>query len=222
MRNQIWAQSLGLFAATLVVLTACTSGAAQPEDFVYRARIDDCRITTPQLGTVFRVSDRLLVTAAHPFEGIRSFELLDVDGQTLAADIVAMRSDKDLALLWLREPASAASVAVAPEPVQADTPVQIITFDRDGNLIVQEGLALRRANVTLDGEDPRKAIELQADIESGDSGAPVLFEGRAVGVVFAASRGRQSGWAVSQPEIAALIADVPEEPVPVTLGCADS
>ncbi len=193
-----------------------------PEDYVYRARIDDCRITTPQLGTVFRVSDRLLVTAAHPFEGIRSFELLDANGETLEADVVAMRSDKDLALLWLREPATTASVTLASEPVRADTPVEIVTFDRDGNLVVREAIAIRQANVTLDGEDRRQAIELQAEIESGDSGAPVLFDGRAVGVVFAASRGKESGWAVSQPEIELLIAEVPDDPVPLALGCSDS
>jgi S1-C subfamily serine protease len=193
-----------------------------PEDYVYRARIDDCRITTPQLGTVFRVSDRLLVTAAHPFEDIRSFELLDVNAETVEADLVARRSEKDLALLWLRQPASTASVTLASEPVPADTPVQIVTFDREGNLFVQEGRALRRANVTLDGEDRRKAIELDAHIEAGDSGAPVLFEDRVVGVVFAASRGKESGWAVSQPEIELLIAEMSDDPVPIKLGCSDS
>lgn len=200
---------------------ACSTPAPDPEDYVYRARIDDCRITTPQLATVFRIGDRLMVSAAHPFQGIRSFELLDSGGNTVEADLVGLRPDKDLALLWLRDPQTSPAVSLSTETVEGDTPVQFVTFDRDDILVVQDGRALRRANVTLDGEDPRKAIELEGEIDAGDSGAPVLFDGSVVGVVFAASRGKDSGWAVSVPEIRALVDSQPVDPVPLVLGCDD-
>jgi hypothetical protein len=160
-----------------------------------------------------------MVSAAHPFEGIRSFELLDSGGNTVEADLVTLRADKDLALLWLRQPETSPAVALSPEAIQGDTPVQFVTFDRDQVLVVQDGRAVRRANVTLDGEDPRKAIELEGEIEAGDSGAPVLFDQSVVGVVFAASRGKDAGWAVSASEIQALVEAQPEDPVPLLLGC---
>ncbi|MFW2380121.1 MAG: S1 family peptidase [Acidimicrobiales bacterium] len=218
-RNRL-RSAVPLAIGTLAVgLASCASAAAVPEDFVYRARIDDCRITTPQLATIFRISDRLLVSAAHPFEGIRSFEVLDVNGDSIEADLVALRPEKDVALLWLQEPQDSGAVALASQPVEPDTPVEIVTFDREGALVIQAGRAVRLANVTLDGEDPRQGIELQADIEAGDSGAPVLFDDRVVGVVFASSRGRESGWAVSAAEVNSLVATLPDQPVPLVLGC---
>jgi 1,6-anhydro-N-acetylmuramate kinase len=36
----------------------------------------------------------------------------------------------------------------------------------------------------------RPAIELRADIRAGDSGAPLVHDGRIAGIVFARSRGR--------------------------------
>jgi len=213
-----WSNLL-IIAAVASGVLACSSTTAAPEDYVYRARIDDCRITTPQLATVFRIGERLMVSAAHPFEGIRSFELFDADGGNVEADLIALRSDKDLALLRLRDPLPSPAVGLATESVPRDSAVQIITFDREGVLVVKNGLVVRRANVTLDGEDPRKAIELEAEIEAGDSGAPVLFDGSMVGVVFAASRVNESGWAVSVPEVRTLVEAQPEDSDPLVLGC---
>ncbi len=215
---------LRILGRVLVASLLCMSAAAcadgpGPDDFVFRARIDDCRITTPQLATVFQVDDRLMVTAAHPFEGIRAFELFDTRGDAVGADLIALKPEKDLAVLRLHEDRAGSGAQFADDAAVADQPVQLAVFDRDGNLELREGIAVRRANVTLDGEDRRQAIELNAEIDAGDSGAPVLAGGNVVGVVFAASRGRESGWAVSLPEVETLLADTSRDAAPLELEC---
>ena len=49
-------------------------------------------------------------------------------------------------------------------------------------------------HVTLGGAR-RPALELDADIAPGDSGAPLTRDGKIIGVVFA--RGQKSAWAVA-------------------------
>ena len=173
-------------------------------------------ITTPQLATVFRVSDRLLVSVAHPFEGIVSFELVSADGSKLEADLIALIPEKDLSLLWLREPSDLPALRLASEEVKPDVPVNLFHYDNEGQLFVNDGTVLRRADVTLDGEDERRSIQLEAEIVAGDSGSPVVdpATGDAVGVVFAAARGATTGWAVSVPEIRAAIEQLDAQPEP--------
>ena len=120
----------------------------------------------------------------------------------------------------LREPIDADPGLLRSEEIPKNRPVEIPTFDNSGELTVDDGHALRRAWVTVEGEGRRRSIELQAEIVAGDSGAPVLFEDRIVGAVFATTRGKDKGWAISLPEITALLDELPVDPQPLPLGCA--
>ncbi len=216
-----------VLAVALICLgsVGCTSvaesddNAANPSDYLYRAVIIDCRITVPQLATVFRIDDRRMVSAAHPFEGIQSFTLADAKGRVVSAELVHLVPGKDLAVLRLAEPVSGGAVLLAREEVEAQTAVSIPTFNADGFLEVNDALAVRRAQVTLNGENERRSVELQGDIAAGDSGAPILFDGAVVGVVFASTRGANSGWAVSLPEIEEALANAGTAALP--LGCPE-
>lgn len=208
-----------LVAASALLLAFGPKGPPEVSDYVYRVRIHDCRITTPQVATAFRISDDLLVSVAHPFEDIVSFHLDGPDGD-LHADVVGLRPLKDLAILRLREPIDADPGLLRSEEIPKNRPVEIPTFDNRGELTVDDGHALRRAWVTVEGEGRRRSIELQAEIVAGDSGAPVLFEDRIVGAVFATTRGKDKGWAISLPEITALLDELPVDPQPLPLGCA--
>ncbi len=208
-----------LAAASALLLILGPRGPADVSDYVYRVRIEDCRITTPQVASAFRISDDLLVSVAHPFEDIVSFYLDGPDGNLLA-DVVALRRDKDLAILRLREPTDIASGRLRSAEIPKDQPVQIPTFDSSGDLKVDDGHALRRAWVTVEGVGRRRSIELEAEIVAGDSGAPVLFQDQIVGAVFATTRGKERGWAISLPEITALLDELSSDPQPLPLGCA--
>ncbi len=189
---------------------------------MYRARIQDCIITTPQLATAFRVSDRLVVSAAHPFDGIRSFELLTVAGDPVGAELVALVPEKDLAVLLLDDSSVEPYPPLAQQPVERETAVQFFHFDNDGEFFQQDGSVLRRARVTLDGEDERFSIELAGEIVAGDSGSPVVAAGEVVGVVFATARGSESGWAVAASELTLLLDSLPDDPPALGGGCVDS
>jgi hypothetical protein len=70
---------------------------------------------------------------------------------------------------------------------------------------------VRRADATVRAGDGRAiarrpVLELRADVRAGDSGAPVVDDGRVVGVVFARSRAREGvAWAVDATALAALL-----------------
>ena len=215
--------TLALVVASICLgSVGCTSAAesddnaTNPSDYLYRAVIVDCRITVPQLATVFRIDDRRMVSAAHPFEGIQSFTLADAKGRIVQAELVHLVPGKDLAILQLAEPVSGGAAQLAREEVEPQTAVSIPTFDSDGFLEVNDAFAVRRAQVTLNGENERRSVELQGDIAPGDSGAPILLDGAVVGVVFASTRGANSGWAVSVPEIQVALANAGTAALPLT------
>ena len=86
---------------------------------------------------------------------------------------------------------------------------------RDDRAQVVDTEVLRRARVTLDGEGRRLAYEVAADIERGDSGAPLLdADGRVAGIVFATSRRDEAGWVVAAAELATI-----EEGQAIPLSC---
>ncbi len=189
-----------------------------PSSYLYRLTLDHCRITVPQLATAFRIDADTLLTAAHPLVDASAFTLTTADGEPVGVSVVVLAPERDLAVLRLDDPvAPDGALPLAGAEVQPDDPVILPTFDSDRLLEEQSALAVRRAEVTVDGENPRRSIELEADIVSGDSGAPVVFEGRAVGVVFASTRGSDRGWAVSLPEMIEVLAR--DDGSPVALSC---
>ena len=66
---------------------------------------------------------------------------------------------------------------------------------------------VRHIDARVDGSAPRPALELRADVETGDSGAPVITaSGRVAGIVFARSRTRaRTAYAVDGTAVARLI-----------------
>ncbi len=204
--------------ASLLLLVFGPQPPVAISDYVYRVRITDCRITTPQVATAFRISDDLLVSVAHPFDEIEAFHLDGPDGE-LEADVVAMRLERDLAILRLREPTDVPAGQLRNREIPKDRPVKLATFNGKGELSVDDAHALRRAWVTIAGEGRRRSIELEANIVAGDSGAPVIYEDRIVGAVFATTRGRDRGWAVSLPEITELLDTLADDPQPLPIGC---
>jgi S1-C subfamily serine protease len=145
-----------------------------------------------------------VATAAHTFDRAAGVKLRNVDGNEVTAEVVYADFDKDIALLTVDPPNN--DVFDQGEPEDGAT-VRLISYDNaETGPEVKDGVIIRTVTVTLDGEGRRQAIELQADIERGDSGGPVLDgKGRAVGMVFASSRAGERGWAVTLDEVAAEI-----------------
>ena len=82
---------------------------------------------------------------------------------------------------------------------------------RDGGATSLPATVVRRADATVRAGDGRElarrpVLELRAGVRAGDSGAPVLRDGRVTGVVFARSRARGGvAWAVDGTALSALL-----------------
>ncbi|MDH5519511.1 MAG: serine protease [Acidimicrobiia bacterium] len=190
-------------------MTACSDSGTVAAGDVFRVEIEACAGVSHQRATAMAVGPDLVATAAHTFETARSALVRAVDGGEIAAEVVYLDLDSDVALL---------SVDAAPLRIFALTAaddgaeVTIPTYaDADG-VEIKQATVLRSVSATLDGEGRRQAVELSASIDPGDSGAPVVdADGRAVGMVFASSRRDDRGWAVAAAELEAAIAAVADE-----------
>ena len=63
---------------------------------------------------------------------------------------------------------------------------------RDGRVVtlpvvVRRPVRIKTEDIYIEGDTNRPGFELDADIESGDSGGPVLVDGKVVGVLWARS-----------------------------------
>jgi len=193
----------------LLVTVACSDSGTAVAGDVFRVEIEACAGVSHQRATAMAVGPDLVATAAHTFETARSALVRAVDGTEVAAEIVYLDLDRDVALLSVH----AASLGIFDLTAADDgAEVSIPTYaDADG-IEVKQATVLRSVSATLDGEGRRQAVELSASIDPGDSGAPVVDgEGRAVGMVFASSRRDDRGWAVAAAELEAAIAAVADE-----------
>jgi S1-C subfamily serine protease len=157
-------------------------------------------VTSPagagELATGFAAGGDRVVTVAHVLDAGGA---VTVDGR--AAKVRRVDERNDLALLivrGLRAPAVRAASVGDASRLALRTGTRTATVRRPIS-----------ATVTVTPAPPvrRAALELAADVEHGDSGAPVLDgRGRVTGVVFAASTGRpHTAYAVDGAALAALL-----------------
>jgi S1-C subfamily serine protease len=153
------------------------------------------------------IGERLAVTAAHVVAGSDHIELVDVAGETTTADVVSFDPDLDLAVLRTEEPigrplplrvdgarVDEAGVVALPRRT-ADAPEMEIVDVR-----VLRTVNIRTTDIYRDEPVERAGFEIEAEIDSGDSGAVVVLRGGGVGLVWARSNQREArAWAVDLP-----------------------
>ncbi len=214
--------------AAALLATGCTAGSTPPEstavdplDSVLRLELDGCGSMARQRATaVVPAGLGLAVTVAHPFvddDGaidVSSLQIFDRAGTAVPGSLVWLDTERDLALLELEPDLPGLTLG---EWMPGDD-VAMAGFDSvDEPARLRPLTVERRVEVTLDGEGARQALELTGIIEPGDSGAPLIDDDlEVVGVVFAASRSREGGWAIDATEVQ-MLADV--EPTTIDLGC---
>lgn len=211
------AVTLAVIGLMTVPLAGCGN---QPDssETVYRILVQPCAGPDNQRATAVAVGADLLLTVAHSFEEAESFTVTDNEGQDVAVDIVYLDQSRDIAALRPLEPVEPLLSISQPE-VSAD--VSITTFgDRDGP-ITRPGRILELIDATMDGEGRRAAIRLDASLEPGDSGAPVVNDQtEMVGMIFAKARGSDVGWAVSSEELVGVLDELADqEPEAISLSC---
>ena len=81
---------------------------------------------------------------------------------------------------------------------------------------IREGTIRRLVTITLDGAGRRAGIELDVEIEPGDSGAPVLtVDDSIAGLVFATNRNAPTGWAIAASELRPVLGQLATDPLPL-------
>ena len=166
-----------------------------------------------QYGTGFFVEKNIVVTNAHVVAGVNSPRIIH-NGDGYDLDFISLDPNSDLAILR--------SENFSHQPLKLDEPEEgglgtIVAFVKDGKKVVTEVKILEK--ILAVGKDifgqpgeSREALSLEARIESGFSGAPVLNEDFAVvGVIFSRSRGGSStAYAVQSSEVEKILDKEPD------------
>ncbi len=188
---------------------------------VHRIIAPACGTGIEAIGTGVAVTPELIATVAHTFERAASIHLErpgpgDDDRVRTDADLVYLDPARDLALLVVADADDGPPLPHLELGAPTDGEAVAVWTAAAGPIEAKPAVVIRQVEVTLDGEGRREGLELDADIERGDSGAPVVTPGGAVvGVVFAADRVDPRAWAVAAAEIEAALAEAEGDPIPL-------
>ena len=166
-----------------------------------------------QYGTGFFVEENTVVTNAHVVAGVNSPRIIH-NGDGYDLDFVSLDPNSDLAILR--------SENFSHQPLKLDEAEEgglgtVVAFVKDGKKVTTEVKILEK--ILAVGKDifgqpgeSREALSLEARIESGFSGAPVLNENfDVVGVIFSRSRGGSStAYAVQSSEVEKILEEEPD------------
>jgi hypothetical protein len=169
---------LAIAAAALLTPTVAAAPPRAPELVTVRV--------AHERATGFVAGDERVVTVAHVLGG----DEVTVDGRP--ATIVRVERRNDLAVLRV--------------PGVRGAPARF--GGRAGTSVLgRAARVVRRISASVDGGPRRAALVLRAEVQIGDSGAPVVTPGgRVAGVVFARSRARDDvAYAVDASAVAAVL-----------------
>ncbi|MGH9091078.1 MAG: MarP family serine protease [Acidimicrobiales bacterium] len=176
-----------------------------------------------QEGSGFVVEPGLVVTNAHVVAGERSTQVVVGSGSYQATPVLYDPSF-DLAVLRTDAPVGP-PLTVDPDDVGRGTQGAVVGYPENGSLSV--GPAGVAAALTAEGQDiydqgtvVRKVYQIDADVQPGNSGGPlVAADGQVVGVVFSRSTvSAHVGYALASPGVLARVREAEGRSTPVGTG----
>jgi S1-C subfamily serine protease len=180
-------------------------------------------------GTAFVVGPDEVVTAAHVVAGGRSFFVAFPDGshfRDVAASLVEFDPDNDVAVLRVNDRGTNALDLSGSTP-RGGTAAAVVGFP-ENVLVSRLTPATVAGTITAQGRDiyddtlvTRPLVEVDANVEPGNSGSPVLVDGVVVGMIFSRSVA-QNGVAYAVPSriVAVDVARATGAPVITRTSCA--
>lgn len=149
----------------------------------------------------------LLVTTAHGLRGHRAPAIAGADGRQVAARVLRVSEDDDLALLEPRGPIAGRGLPLASRPPVVGSRVLALGNPFGLGLVASAGI-IGAVPGTLGRDGPLAGLlQTDAAINPGNSGGPLLnAQGEVVGVVSAASSpGQGIGFVVPAARVQALL-----------------
>jgi S1-C subfamily serine protease len=161
-------------------------------------------------GSASLIDSGLAITAAHVVAGATEVTVIDSDRTEHRASVVEFDPDLDIAIIRVQADIGTPLQFRDARVEQGDVGTIAVARGRDdtGGMVttdVEVGV-LRRANVATtdiyrNADVVRPGFEIAASVEPGDSGAVVVIDGAAAGVVWSRSIERgERAWVVNIPE----------------------
>jgi S1-C subfamily serine protease len=172
------------------------------------ARVEGYACGDITTGSGFVAAPQYVVTNAHVVAGVRDPILL-VQGKRYASKVVLFDPNEDFAVLRTNTALPVVALALSSEKAVRGTSTAVLGFPGGGALRVSPGIVLRSQlaigrDIYDRGLISREIYALQAKIEPGNSGGPVVLpDGRVAGVIFGEAVSRDgAGYALTSLEIA--------------------
>jgi S1-C subfamily serine protease len=203
--------ALGLVA----LIGAACGGSPIEEAESSLGRVTGTACLRPILATAVVVDDERMLTVAHAVAGADDdLHLVGLDGARYAVTVIGFDPDRDLALLDVAG-LDAPSILMATAGEGDSGFITSISRDHEIKRIeyrVARVVTARSGDIYDEGEVLRKALDLEAVTEPGDSGAPLIdVSGMMVGMLFARSTDADGSWALHVDEIDAFLESVTGE-----------
>ncbi len=171
--------------ASVAVLTAC---APDPPSAVVGIDVEGCDPGI-QHGSGAFVGDDIVLTSAHTLRGARTIAVTRGD-TSVPATIVGF--DPELDLAYLRVDLAGVRPLTVDGSVGDAGDAGAAWVVRDGEVVrlpitVQRRVNINTEDIYVDAPTRRPGFELEATIVPGDSGGPVVVDGKVIGVLWARS-----------------------------------
>jgi len=176
-----------------------------------------------QSGSGFVAAKNRIITNAHVVAGVTEIVVEARNGQAVSGTVVYFDPIDDLAVIATSS-LSVAALGLSPDLEVGDDAV----FDgypfggpfTSGPARVLSSGSERVDDIYGDTDNPRDVYALAADVQQGNSGGPLLStDGEVAGVIFAKSADTANlGFAMTNDEVAPVVAQAPDLTKPVTTG----
>ena len=181
---------------------------------VAKAQYSTVRITSFGCGSIvsgsgFVVGPKLVATNAHVIAGVKR-PIIKYNNRSYQAVPVLFNPSLDLAVLRV-DGLDAPSLKLANDTLDVNTTVAVLGFPQGVRLysagVIRNDLYLFGRNIYDLGVIKRNIYEIQAEVDEGSSGGPiVLSDGRVAGMIFAKSKEVEGyGYALTSSSLASQI-----------------
>lgn len=180
-----------------------------------------------QEGSSFVVARGVVVTNAHVVAGERSTSVV-AQGQLYPATVVYFNPTYDLAVLRTDAPLGP-PLSVDASTVPSGTEAAVVGYPEDGPLTVDPAavaaeLAAPGRNIYNEGTVTREVYQIDANVEPGNSGGPLVDSGgQVIGIVFSRSTAYADvGYALTSPGVRTRVLSAERRTAPVATGACTS